>query len=74
MFTVKPIFPDFCSPGVRHNARKKFEFEFLKMATVVCQDIGQGFQNYFCSEEISCFAKVIFQFLGIATVLDSNFG
>jgi hypothetical protein len=30
----------------------------LKTATVVCQDIGQGFQRYFCSEEISCFAKI----------------
>jgi hypothetical protein len=30
----------------------------LKMATVVCQHIGQGFQNYFCSEELSCFAKI----------------
>jgi hypothetical protein len=36
------IFSDFCSPGVRSNARKKFKFEFLKTATVVCQDIGQG--------------------------------
>jgi hypothetical protein len=36
-------FLDFCSLGVRHNARKKFEFEFLKTATAVCQDIGQGF-------------------------------
>jgi hypothetical protein len=52
------IFSDFCSPGVRHNARKKFEFEFLKTATVVRQHIGQGFQGYFCSEEITCFAKI----------------
>jgi hypothetical protein len=26
--TVKSIFSDFCPPGARHNARKKFEFEF----------------------------------------------
>jgi hypothetical protein len=32
-------FLDFCLPGVRHNARKKFKFEFLKMATVVRQHI-----------------------------------
>jgi hypothetical protein len=43
VLTVKSIFSDFCSPGVRSNARKKFKFEFLKTATVVCQDIGQGF-------------------------------
>jgi hypothetical protein len=36
-------FLDFCPPGVRSNARKKSNFKFLKMATVVCQDIGQGF-------------------------------
>jgi hypothetical protein len=38
----KPDFSDFCLPGVRHNARKKFEFEILKMATMVRPDIGQG--------------------------------
>jgi hypothetical protein len=36
-------FLDFCLPGVRSNARKKFEFEILKMFTVVRQHIGQGF-------------------------------
>jgi hypothetical protein len=51
-------FLDFCPPGVRHNARKNLNFEILKMATVVCQDTSQGFQNYFCSEEITCFAKI----------------
>jgi hypothetical protein len=51
-------FLDFCLPGVRHNSRKKFEFEFLRMATVVHQHIGQGFQNYFCSEEITGLAKI----------------
>jgi hypothetical protein len=51
-------FLDFCPPGVRHNARKNLNFEILKTATVVCQDTSQGFQNYFCSEEITCFAKI----------------
>jgi hypothetical protein len=44
-------FLDFCLPGVRSNARKKFEFKFLKTATAVGQDIGQGFQGYFCFKE-----------------------
>jgi hypothetical protein len=56
--TVEPIFSDFCPPGVRHNARKNSKFEFLKSFTLGCQHIKQGFQNYFCSEEISCFAKI----------------
>jgi hypothetical protein len=43
MLTVNSIFSDFCLPGVRHNARKKFEFKILKMATVVRPHIGQGF-------------------------------
>jgi hypothetical protein len=38
--TVEPIFPRFRSPRVRSNARKNFKFEFLKTATVVCQDIS----------------------------------
>jgi hypothetical protein len=58
MLTVKPIFLDFCSPRVRSNARKNLNFKFLKTAAVVCQDIGQGFQNYFCLEKISCFAEI----------------
>jgi hypothetical protein len=45
-------FPKFCPPGVRHNARMNFKFEFLKTATVGCHDTSQGFQIYFCSEEI----------------------
>jgi hypothetical protein len=32
-------FPKFCPPGVRHNARMNSKFEFLKTATVGCQDI-----------------------------------
>jgi hypothetical protein len=60
--------------GVRSNARMNSEFEFLKTATVGCKDIGQGFQGHFCSEEITCFAKIIFQILGIVTVSDSIFG
>jgi hypothetical protein len=55
------IFSDFCLPGVRHNARKKFKFEFLKIFTVGGQHIGQGFHNYFCSEEIGCCAEILFQ-------------
>jgi hypothetical protein len=51
-------FLDFCPPRVRSNARKKSNFKFLKTATVVRQHIGQGFQGYFCSEEITCFAKI----------------
>jgi hypothetical protein len=72
--TVKSIFSDFCSPGVRSNARKKFKFEFSKTATVVCQDIGQGIKSYFCLEQTSCFAEIIFEFLGMVTVSDSIFG
>jgi hypothetical protein len=56
--TVALIFLDFCPPGARHNARKNSNFEFLKSFTLGCQYITQGFQNYFCSEEISCFAKI----------------
>jgi hypothetical protein len=52
------ISPDFCLPGVRHNARKRFKFEFLKISTLGGQHIRQGFQRYFCSEEITCFAKI----------------
>jgi hypothetical protein len=51
-------FLDFCPPGARHNARKNSKFEFLKSFTLGCQHIKQGFQNYFCSKEISCFAKI----------------
>jgi hypothetical protein len=58
MLTVALIFPGFRPPRVRSNARKNSNFKFLKTATVVFQHIGQGFQNYFCSEEISCFAKI----------------
>jgi hypothetical protein len=65
---------DFCLPGVRHNARKKFEFKFLKTDTVVGQDIGQGFQGYFCFKERLGFAEIKFQILGIVTVSDSIFG
>jgi hypothetical protein len=58
IFTVKSIFLDFCSPGVRSNARKKLKFEFLKFLTLGGQHNRQGFQRYFCSEEITCFAKI----------------
>jgi hypothetical protein len=52
------IFLDFCPPGVRHNARKKLKFKFLKFFTLGGQHIRQGLQRYFCSEEITCFAKI----------------
>jgi hypothetical protein len=51
-------FLDFCPPGVRHDARKKLKFKILKIFTLGGQHIRQGFQRYFCSEEISCFAKI----------------
>jgi hypothetical protein len=38
--TVELIFLDFCPPRVWSNARKNFKFEFLKTATVGCQDIS----------------------------------
>jgi hypothetical protein len=67
-------FLDFCLPGVRSNARKKFKFEFLKTATVGLHHIGQEFQGYFCYKERLSFAEIIFEFLGIVTVSDSIFG
>jgi hypothetical protein len=54
-------FLDFCLPDVRQNARKKFKFDFLKIFTLGGQHIGQGFQNYFCSEEMGCFAEILFR-------------
>jgi hypothetical protein len=42
--TVETIFADFCLPGVRRNARKRFNFEILKISTLGDQHIGQGFQ------------------------------
>jgi hypothetical protein len=51
-------FLDFCSPGVRSNAHKKLKFEFFKFFTLGGQHTRQGFQRYFCSEEITCFAKI----------------
>jgi hypothetical protein len=53
---------------------RKLKFEFLKIFTLGGQHIRQGFQNYFCSEEISYFAKIIFEIWGLVTVSDSNFG
>jgi hypothetical protein len=49
---------DSCPPGARHNARKKSKFEFLKIFTLGGLHIRQGFQRYFCSEQLSCFAKI----------------
>jgi hypothetical protein len=54
-------FLDFCLPGVRQNAHKKFKLEFLKIFTLGGPHIGQGFQNYFCSEEMGCFAEILFR-------------
>jgi hypothetical protein len=65
---------DFHLPSVRRNARKSFKFEILKFSTLGDQHIGQGFQWYFCSEERIRFAEILFAFLGIVTVSDSNFG
>jgi hypothetical protein len=67
-------FSGFCPPGVRSNARKNLNFKFLKTATVVRQQIGQGFQGYFCYKERLSFAEIIFQILDIVTVSDSMFG
>jgi hypothetical protein len=72
--TVKQDFARFHLPGVRRNARKKFKFEFLKFSTLGDQHIGQGFQSYFCSGEITGFAQILFQIFGIVTDSDSNFG
>jgi hypothetical protein len=74
MLTVKPIWPDFCPPGVRSNARKKLKFEFLKYFTLGGQHIRQGFQRYFCYKERLSFAEITFQILGIVTISDSIFG
>jgi hypothetical protein len=63
IFTVTTIFSDFCSPGVRSNARKKFKFEFLKFFTLGGQHIRQGCQRYFCYKERLSFAEIIFQIL-----------
>jgi hypothetical protein len=45
-------------PGVRRIAHKNFKFEILKISTLGDQHIGQGFQSYFCSGEITGFAKI----------------
>jgi hypothetical protein len=67
-------FLDFCPPRVRSNARKKSNFKFLKTTTVGLHHIGQGFQGYFCFEEITSFAKIYISNLGIVPVSDSVFG
>jgi hypothetical protein len=44
-------FSEICPPSVRHNARMKFKFRFLKISSVGCHGIQQGFQRYFyCAE------------------------
>jgi hypothetical protein len=65
---------DFHPPGVRRIARKRFKFEILKISTLGDQHIGQGFQSYFWYREMLSFAEILFAFLGIVTVSDSNFG
>jgi hypothetical protein len=72
--TVNQDFAQFHLPGVRRIARKNFKFEFLKVSTLGDQHIGQGFQSYFCYKEILIFAAILFAFLSIVTVSDSNFG
>jgi hypothetical protein len=64
---------DFYPPGVRRIARKKFKFEILKISTLGDQHIGQGFQSYFCYNEMLSFAEILFAFLGIVTDSDSKF-
>jgi hypothetical protein len=49
---------DFHLQGVRRNVRKKFKFEFLKFSTLGDQQIGQGFQSYFCYRERLSFAEI----------------
>jgi hypothetical protein len=40
-------FSEICPPSVQHKARMKFKFRFLKISSVGCQGIQQGFQRYF---------------------------
>jgi hypothetical protein len=74
IFTVASISLDFRLPGVRRNARMKLKFEILKFFTLGGHHIGQGFQEYFCYKEITCFAKIYISNFGIVTVSDSKFG
>jgi hypothetical protein len=74
IFTVITIFPDFRLPGVRRNARMKLNFEFLKFSTLGAQHISQGFQRYFCYQEMLSFAEILIQICGIVTVSYSKFG
>jgi hypothetical protein len=63
IFTVITIFPDFCLPGVRRNARMKLNFEFFKFFTLGAHHISQGFQRYFCYQERLSFSEITFQIL-----------
>jgi hypothetical protein len=74
IFTVKPIFSDFCSLGVRSNARKKLKFEFLKFFTLGGQQMRQGCQRYFCYTERLSFAEILIRILDMVTISDSKFG
>jgi hypothetical protein len=51
-------FAQFFSASARRNARKSLKFKFLKFSTLGDQHNGQGFQSYFCSGEITGFAKI----------------
>jgi hypothetical protein len=52
---------EFHPPGVRRIARKKFKFEILKISTLGDQQIGEGFQSYFCYQERRSFPEILFQ-------------
>jgi hypothetical protein len=62
IITVNQDFARFHLPGVRRIARKNFKFEFLKFSTLGDQHIGQGFQSYFCYQEMLIFAEILFAF------------
>jgi hypothetical protein len=67
-------FARFFSASVRRNARKSLKFKFLKTSTLGDQHINPGFQIYFCYHDWFSFAEILFAFLSIVTVSDSNFG
>jgi hypothetical protein len=59
--------------SVRRNARKSLKFEFLKFSTLGAQHMSQGIQWYFCSEERTRFAEILFQIFGLVFDSDSMF-
>jgi hypothetical protein len=56
--TVASISLDFARQVFDQMPAWKLKFEFLKFFTLGGQHIRQGFQRYFCSEEITGFAKI----------------